>query len=210
LAKLPRELRFVAAPFCMTSRAVLSLALFGVLLTTLSCRGLDRFDTHDDAAYCGDLVSGPSFHDGFVPSGEPAQLRMKLKLNTSQLNSAAANNQAVPGNTLSSNDIDTGLCSGGNPGHALFEESPMRAIPQVDHDEISTMTFGEGHDEDFFAWFDSTCQGTMLAVVSLLRNGDVELRLFKPAPLPDPQATPDKRPGFAHFYLRRNDRGCGF
>ena len=191
----------------MTSRAVLLLASVGALFSTLSCRSLDRFDTRGDAAFCGDLVGGPSFHDGFVLSGVPALLRMKLTLDTSQISSFAENKMALPG-VLTSNDSQTGLCSA--DGQALFESSPLRAIPQVDHDTISTLTFGEGHDEDFFAWTDSTCQGTMLGVVSLLRSGDVELRLFKPAPLPAPDAGPEKRPGFALFYLRRNDKGCGF
>jgi hypothetical protein len=191
----------------MRSRALLLLASVGSAFLALSCRSLDRFDTRGDAAFCGDLVGGPSFHDGFVPAGEPSVLRMKLTLDTSQISSFAENKNARPGG-LSSNDVDIGLCSPG--GQALFESSPLRAIPQVDHDTISTMTFGEGHDEDFFAWTDSTCQGTMLAVVSLLRNGDVELRLFKPAPFPEPDAGPDKRPGFALFYMRRNDKGCGF
>jgi hypothetical protein len=191
----------------MTFHPVFSLALSGVLLSALSCRGLDRFDTTGDAAYCGDLVSGPSFYDGFIPTGQPALLKMKLKLDTTQLSTYGDGKVTLPG-LLTSNDGATGLCSA--DGQALFQSSPLRGIPQVDHDSIATMTFGEGHDEDFFAWTDSTCQGTMLAVVSLLRKGDVELRLFKPAPLPAPEAGPDKRPGFAVFYLRRNDKGCGF
>jgi hypothetical protein len=193
----------------MTSRALVSLAPLGVLLATLSCRSLDRFDTPGKAAFCGELVSGPSFHDGFVAVGEPAVLlKMKLKLDTSQLSTFSDNQASRPG-MLTSNDAERGLCSA--QGQALFEGSPLRSIPQVDHDSISTLTFGEGHDEDFFAWTDSTCQGTMLAIVSLLRKGDVELRLFKPASQPPPDAGPDKRPGFALFYLRRsNDETCGF
>jgi len=191
----------------MTSRFALLFASLVALSSALSCRNLDRFDTRGNAAFCGDLVSGPSFHDGFIPAGQPAVLRMKLTLDTSQISSFAENKGAFPGH-LTSNDIDTGLCSAN--GQALFESSPLRAIPQVDHDTISTLTFGEGHDEDFFGWTDSTCQGTMLALVSLLRNGDVELRLFKPAPLPEPDAGPEKRPGFGLFYLQRNDKGCGF
>ena len=188
--------------------AVLAITLGGAL-ATLSCRDLDRFDTPGNAAFCGELVSGPSFHDGFVATGTPGVLlKMKLKLDTSQLSTFSENKMAIPG-VLTSNDARTGLCS--ENGEALFQSSPVRAIPQVDHDAISTLSFGEGHDEDFFAFTDSTCQGTMLAVVSLLRNGDVELRLYKPAPLPAPDAGPEKRPGFALFYLRRSDdERCGF
>ena len=195
----------------MTSRATSSLVPLGVLLMTLSCRSLDRFDTKNDAAFCGQLVSAPAFHDGFVPEledGEPKlQLTMKLTLDTSQL-STFSNDRTTQVNALSSNDSDLGLCAPG--GHALFESSPVRGIPQVDHDTLSTLTFGEGHDEDFFAWTDSTCQGTMLALVSLLRKGDVELRLFKPAALPLPLAGPERSPGFGLFYLKRSEKGCGF
>lgn len=187
---------------------MLAITLLGAS-ATLSCRNLDRFDTKGNAAFCGALVSGPSFHDGFVATGQPgALLKMKLKLDTSQLSTYSEDKTALPG-MLTSNDSSTGLCS--SQGDALFKSSPLRAIPQVDHDAIATLSFGEGHDEDFFAWTDSTCQGTMLAVVSLLRKGDVELRLFKPAPLPAPDAGPEKRPGFALFYLRRSDdKTCGF
>ena len=81
---------------------------------------------------------------------------------------------------------------------------------------LSALTFGEGHEHDFFAWVDSTCQGTMLAVVSLMKNNYVELRLFKPAPL-SPSTTPAESPGFAVFHLNpkplhkpEKEGGCGF
>lgn len=183
------------------------------MLTTLSCRDLERFDTKGNEAYCGQLVSAPDFHDGFVPKKELGApqllLTMKLTLDTSQLSTFSSDKVTQVG-ALTSNDAELGLCSPG--GQALFESAPVRGIPQVDHDTLSTLSFGEGHDQDFFAWADSTCQGTMLALVSLLRKGDVELRLFKPAALSPPGANPGphERPGFALFYLKRNDKGCGF
>lgn len=188
----------------LAARACLLGALFGAL----SCRDLERFDTHGDQAYCGDLVSGPSFQDGFLPDSQPKQLRMKLSSLETNLLSTYSNDKVTIPARLSSNDVATGLCAG--QGQALFEDSPLRSIPQVDHDAIASMTFGEGHDEDFFAWTTSTCQGTMLAVISLLRNGDIELRLFKPMPPPPNDAGADERPGFALFYLQRNPHGCGF
>ncbi|HYP89226.1 MAG TPA: hypothetical protein VEQ59_13760 [Polyangiaceae bacterium] len=195
----------------MVFRAASLLLPLGTLLMTLSCRELQRFDTPNGEVYCGDLVSGDTFTDGFVRDREPQKLRMMLsKLDTSQLSAYSMDNKVGTPARLASNDKSTGLCSG--QGHALFEDSQMRAIPQVDHDAIASMTFGEGHDEDFFAWTDSTCQGTMLGVVSLLRNNDIELRLFKPAAQPDPKALADKRPGFALFYLKRHPdpASCGF
>jgi hypothetical protein len=177
------------------------------LLALASCRNLDRFDTGEKGAYCGDLVSGPSFHDGFVPDEAPALLRLGMTLDTSKLSTYSDNKATQPG-FVTSNDRASGLCS--ERGQALFENAPLRSIPQADHDSIASMSFGEGHDMDFFAWVDSTCQGTMLAVVSLLRKGDVELRLFKPAPIPSEDADAARRPGFALFYLHKNDEGCGF
>jgi hypothetical protein len=198
----------------MTSRlAALALSLLSVPFS-LGCRDLERFDTKEDQAYCGDLVSGGdvasgmSFDDGFWPDGEPKLLRMQLtELKTNLLSTFSSDTSSFPA-WLTSNDAESGLCA--EQSQALFEHAPLRSIPQIDHDSIATLSFGEGHDRDFFAWVDSTCQGTMLALVSLLRNNDIELRLFKPAALPPPAASAGQRPGFALFYLRRNNKLCGF
>lgn len=192
----------------MISRAVSSLMLLGTLVVSTGCRDLERFDTKPGQAYCGDLVSGISFDDGFWPDGQPKLLRLQLsELDTNLLSTFSNDTVSIPAR-LTSNDAERGLCA--EQGQPLFDNAPLRGIPQIDHDAIASLSFGEGHDQDFFAWVDSTCQGTMLALVSLLRNNDVELRLFKPAALPPPKASADKRPGFALFYLRRNNRGCGF
>src|SRR4051812_18209922 len=123
----------------MTFRVTSSWVPLGVLLMTLSCRSLDRFDTKNDAAFCGQLVSAYAFNDGFVPDvkqGEPKlQLSMKLTLDTSQL-STFSDDRATQVGALTSNDSELGLCAAG--GQALFESSPVRGIPQVDHDTIST------------------------------------------------------------------------
>jgi hypothetical protein len=190
----------------MNPRTV-SLLTLATSLSMLGCRDLERFDTKLGQAYCGDLVSGPSFDDGFWPINQPKLLRMQLNKVDTNLLSTYSNTASIPAR-LTSNDVENGLCA--EQGQALFDNAPLRAIPQVDHDAVATLSFGEGHDQDFFAWVDSTCQGTMLGLVSLLRNDDIELRLFKPAALPPPDAPADKRPGFALFYLRRNNRGCGF
>nr|PZN29496.1 MAG: hypothetical protein DIU78_00090 [Pseudomonadota bacterium] len=110
--------------------------------------------------------------------------------------------------TLATDDATDGLCA--EAGKPLLEDAPLRAIPELDHDPLSTLEFGEGREYNFFGWVDSTCVGTLLAVVSLMRNGEIEVRLLKPAALPPPNAPPDRRPGFALFHLARRDEGCGF
>ncbi len=96
------------------------------------------------------------------------------------------------------------MCGTPDAPQVLFLNAPLRAIPEVDHDVLSALTFGEGHEHDFFAWVDSSCQGTMLTIVSLITNHYVKLRLFKPAPLPGPAEPSAQRPGFAeHFANHR-------
>ena len=92
----------------------------------------------------------------------------------------------------------------------LFEAATLRAIEEAFHDPLSALQFGEGREHNFLTWVDSSCQGTMLAVVSLMKNDEVELRLLKPAPLPPPDAVPADRTGFAQFRLRRGQDDCGF
>lgn len=177
----------------------LSLSALGAL-GALGCNSVERFDTAGDAAYCGQIVGGPLFHDGFIPDGTRPRLGLALELDTDKLTSR-------PG-SLRSDDQEEGLCSG--QGHALFEDAQMRAVGELLHDPLSTLEFGEGREHSFFAWVDSTCQGTMLSVVSLMRDDGVEIRLFKPAPLPSSNADASERPGFALFSLKRHEDGCDF
>jgi len=172
-----------------------------------SCGDLDGFNSKPDEAYCG-TIGLPPFQSGFVDEDSPSVLTLALTLNTDKL-------PTEPG-ILSSKD-PLGICGTPEAPQALFQNAPLRAIPELQHDVLSALTFGEGHEHDFFAWVDSTCLGTMVAVVSLMKNNYVELRLFKPAPFPGPSPTPAQRPGFALFHLNPKplykpdtEGGCGF
>jgi hypothetical protein len=157
-----------------------------IAITALAgCRTLDRFDTGDGEAYCGNIVSAAFIRDGFPPD-----LRLMLDLDTSRLESA-------PG-TISSNDGTGGPCA----PQASFENAPFIVTDAVFHDQLATLDFGEGRDANFVAWVQSTCQGPMLAVVSLMKSDDVEVRLMKP-PVAKTGTTPDVAPGFALFQLSR-------
>jgi len=185
----------------MNRRCVRLCSLVAALgaLASSACRSLDRFDAEQPAAYCGGVVGASAFQAGFIPTGSPPSLELRLHLDTSALTTR-------PG-TLSTNDAGTGICG----KNALFTDATLRAIPEVLHDALSQLEFGEGHEQDFFAWVDSTCKGTMLAVVSLLSNGSVEVRLLKPAPdLPPPTTDAADLSGFALFYMQKNPGGCGF
>jgi hypothetical protein len=163
----------------------------------LGCRSLDRFDTKGEASYCGTLVGRP-FSAGLSPAG--AETRARLSLDTDQLTT-------LPG-ALTTSDAEQGLCA---PA-PLFDQAALRAIPPLMNDALSTLEFGSGRDYNFFAWADSTCQGTMVAVVSLMQDDSVELRLLKPAPA-SPEGVipgPEEQPGFGVFELERDSDACNF
>jgi hypothetical protein len=178
----------------------LLLALLG------GCDNLDRFDTPGAAAYCGELVAPKFAQDGLLPddaddeADEPLETRLKLDLDDADRH---------PGKLWTS-DAKWGLCT----PEPLFDGTPLRTIEQVDNDPIASMDFGEGREHNLFAWVDSSCQGTMLSLLSLMRNGSVELRLFKPAPEPAAENTgrvpATERPGFGVFLLKRRSKGCDF
>jgi hypothetical protein len=172
-----------------------------------SCTSIDGFTSKPGEAYCG-TIGLADFHSGFVEEDSPSTLGLALALDVSKI-------PTQPG-ILNSNDPQ-GICGTADAPQLLFDNAPLRAIPELQHDVLSALTFGEGHDHDFFAWVDSTCQGTMLAVVSLMKNNYVELRLFKPARLSTPNATAAERAGFALFHLHpkplnktETEGGCGF
>ena len=201
------------------SFAVAAFALFGAA----ACTSLDRFDTDGSAAYCGQMIGSPAFHEGILPQGVPPTLRLRMTLDIDALRertsraygsaTSGALDETQPAQTVivgrfSTDDANDGLCT--TSGTVLFDNAPLRAIPELDHDPLSTLEFGEGRDYNFFAWVDSTCQGTMLSVVSLMRNDGIEVRVLKPASMPAADAQSAERPGFALFSLTRRDEGCGF
>ena len=169
-------------------------------LGALGCRDLDRFDTKPGEAYCGSLIGAGFTHEGFIPKGtRPRRVDMRLELDTDNLST-------FPG-TLSTNVPQDGLC-GTEP---IFNGSKLRAIEAMFHDPLSFIEFGEGRDHNFFAWVDSVClQTTLLAVVSLMKNDDVEVRLLKPKPEAPPDAPEVDKAGFGVFLLNRQAGSCGF
>ena len=166
---------------------------FAVALLASGCHTLDRFDTKDGEAYCGSIVSAAFVREGFRPD-----VRLRLTIDTDKLDS-------VPG-TLTTDDAEVGPCKPQPSLHA----APLRVTEAMLHDPLSTFDFGTGRDHNFIAWVDSSCEGPMIAVVSLMRNDDVEVRVMKPVTLPEPPATEPGPPGFALFQMTRQKNDCGF
>lgn len=136
-----------------------------VAASPLGCRDVGRFSSHDDH-YEGDVVSG-----SFVRSGFADGVRFCLTLDTDHL-------QDGPG-ALSTSD-------------GRFARAPLRPIPQVWHDPLSTMTFGEGRVQNLLYAVRPTSDGgggDVMVVLSLMQGGDVELRLVRGAPSMDDAGT---------------------
>lgn len=153
-------------------------------LTVAGCRSLDRFDTGEDGAYCGSIVDSPFTRRGFEPG---LQMRLTLDIEALRVN---------PGK-LTTSDAAEGLCA----PFPTFDEARLHVTPELFADPLSLLEFGSTRDHNFLAWIDSTCQGSALAVISLMKTGDVEVRLLRRGLSPDAETPGD----FSVFQLERND-----
>jgi hypothetical protein len=167
-------------------------------IAALGCRDLERFDTHGDEAYCGEMVGAP-FNEGFLPeNAKPPVIGMQLTFDIHGLASS-------PG-SISTDDSEQGPCA----PEPLFDNARLRSVSEAFHDPVSQLEFGDGREQNILVWADSACQGTLLGVVSLMRDDSIEVRLFKPAPEPTTSTPKAQRPGFAQWKLSRRSAGCGF
>jgi hypothetical protein len=175
-------------------RTVPLLVLLGWLPT--SCKNLDRFDTRKGESFCGGLSAASAGFEYWT--GKTPELKVALTLDTDKLDS-------IPGK-LRSNDADFGPCT----PRALFEDAPIRVVRKALGDRISEIRLGDDHEEEVIAFVDSTCSGSMVAILSLVQDGSAELRLLRPAPeLESPVAD---QPRFGVFGLAKvsDEASCDF
>lgn len=157
-----------------------------LLIGGFGCQSLDRFDT-GDGAFCGNVVAA-----SFVRQGFDHRPRLQLLLDADDLAEA-------PGSITTDDALD-GPCA----PEATFEAAALRPPSRVNADALSTLEFASAQDHNFIAWADSTCEGTYLAVVSLLHDGNAEVRLTKSVISDDGQEVGP----FGVFQLRRSSQRC--
>ncbi len=124
------------------------------------CRDTAEFST-GSGHYEGAVVSG-----SFVRTGIADGTRACVTLDADHL-------QNTPG-MLWTND-------------GRFHATPLRPIPQIWHDPLSTFSFGEGRTKNLMyvvsPSLDAGDPGTdVMAVVSLMHTGGIEVRLIRGAP----------------------------
>ncbi len=179
-------------------RLAASRLLLIVTVLGSGCRSVDRFQTDGEEAFCGKMLA-PSFAStGLVNPTEAATLELALGIDSDRLDSVPA--------WVKSNDKDFGAC---NP-EPLFASAQLRIIPEMLNDRLGALELGQDHALDLMTLVDSTCLGSMVAVLSLIQDGHVELRLIRPAPEAPGAAPIQQQPGFAAFTLERHKEGCGF
>jgi hypothetical protein len=167
-------------------RVVPGLAVMAVA-STVACRDLSGFSTTN-----GDRYDNPVVGAGFVLSGIQPTTSLCLTIDTDHL-------QDTPG-AISTDD-------------GLFKTAPLRPIPQIWHDPLSTFSFGEGRLKNLLYVASTTAGDDVFVVVSLMQSGDVEVRLLRGAPtLPGDggEATAGPPNIFAVFDLSRKTGPCSY
>lgn len=166
-------------------------AVASLLLLPLAagCHDLSSYSTDSSAQYVGCVVPA-----SFVLAGVSPTTELCLKLDGSHLEDA-------PG-TVSSSD-------------GRFQSTPLRPIPQIWSDPLSTFTFGDGHTKDLLYMatprVDAGAAGDITVVVSLMVGRSVEVRLLRGAPpvVSFDGATPTPASNiFAVFPLTLQQGGC--
>lgn len=174
--------------FCR--RTLKPLCLWGTLFLSCGCKDLDRFDNGDGSSFCGKVIGA-----SFVRQGFEHRPRLQLQLSTDRL-------QSWPGR-ITSDDKTDGPCA----PLPTFDQAQLRSSEKLQSDPLSVLEFGEEREHNLLSWVDSTCDGTYLAVVSLMRNDSVEVRLMRSAKAEENDAEVGP---FGVFQLKRFDGDCGF
>jgi len=183
----------------MLPRAVACTFLLASAGLAVGCRDTaTRFSNKGDH-YEGDVVKG-----SFVRAGVADDVRMCVTFDVDRL-------QDAPG-TVTTTD-------------GRFRATPLRPIPQIWHDPLSTLSFGDGRLQNLVYVATpgappTTDAGTaqpgdsqdVFVFVSLMDEGGLEVRLVRGAPQSDAGAaaagaTP---PMFGVFALARREGTCSF
>ncbi len=180
-----------AAAAKTTARLAALTLVAGLGLGAAGCRDLSGFSTH------GDSFQGPVLNAPFVLAGIDGAANLCLTLDTGHL-------QDSPG-LLSTSD-------------GRFHAAPLRSIPQLWQDPLSTFQFGEGRVKNLMYMVRATTpygdgQGDdVLAVISLMQSGDVEVRLVRGAPdvAADAGSAATMQNVFGIFDLTRHAGPCSY
>jgi hypothetical protein len=145
----------------------------------LGCDGLSDFSTRPGECYSGDIIDA-----AFVRSGSfEAGVGLTLELDVSALGEAE-----TPGARLTTTD-------------GLFVRSPVKQMAALSLDQLSLLSFPSGRIRSYLAYAPDIHGDIANVVISLMENGDAEVRIFRPAENPEDAL-------FGVFRVTRK-AGCG-
>jgi len=165
------------------------------LATSVGCKSTKRFSSKAGDHYEGNVVKG-----NFVRTGVSEDIKMCAIIDADHF-------QDTPG-FISTSD-------------GRFRQAALRPIPQIWHDPLSTLSFGDGRVQNmvFMATPEpgdaaaavSDAQD-VLVVMSLMEEGGLEVRLVRGAPQSDSgvPVPPQAAPVFGVFTLDRQEGTCTF
>jgi hypothetical protein len=166
-------------------------AAFASMLV-MGCRDTTRFSSRGDR-FEGSVVKG-----SFVRSGVGEEVKMCLTLDTDRL-------QDAPGFITTSD--------------GRFRQAPLRPIPQIWHDPLSTLNFGDGRVQNLVYAAsplsndagEAEAQDVMV-IVSLMQSDHIEVRVLRGAPQSDAGPPPLGTASalFGVFNLDRQPGPCAF
>jgi hypothetical protein len=170
--------------------------LLAALSLTLGCEDLSRFSTAEGEPYCGAITLGAAFRRGFTP-----RTQMRLTLDADKIDGADS-----PGALTTRELLDDAGAE-----IRLLDAAPLRPIPPLAHDAFSRPDLGEGRVRTaVYAVTPSDPDAeSLLAILSLRTDGDVEVRLLRPGASDDTASVPaGRKPLFGLFTLRRKPGAC--
>jgi hypothetical protein len=193
------------------------LLVVALALPAAGCERLERFDTKGRAAYCGPIVGSSPVRTP-VDEGGFDRIGMKVDIDTDKLSESPA--------LLTTDDAKDGPCR----PRPMFDAAPLRVTEEVVEDSLSMLVFDDGQVQNIVGWAESTCRGSMLAVLSLYKDEHVDVRLLRPRGVGACSAAPaegcgtrlestceggercccSERDAFGRFVLQRSEEGCGF
>lgn len=173
------------------TRTAIALGVVAVCAALVGCRDLARFSS------AGDRFEGSVVPADFVRAGFDSSVTLCLSLDSDHL-------QDAPG-TISTSD-------------GRFSSTPLRPIPQLWHDPLSTYSFGDGREKNllYVATPSPSDAGgdaaEVMVFLSLMTNGGVEARLVRGAPAAPSAASssPSSPQIFAVFQLDRREGRCSY
>jgi hypothetical protein len=158
----------------------------------VGCADNARWSSEPGESWCGAVTAAT-----FVRAGMPETTTLRLELDAERL-------QSAPGRVWT-----TPFSSG-----ERLSASELRVIPQMLHDPLSTLNFGEGRVKNAMAVVDlpsvdpARPSTQVLVVISLLQTGEVEARVIRGAS-PGTALGAEVSQLFGVFKLERKRGDCG-